>query len=131
MIHGKILGNFSVVMRPCGIISAHFILCFYQCSHVLLFTTSPLSLRKEVLPQQSLEVRLEMLGDFTVVLAKDSVLRDLEKPSHSAEKAATDFLRKLWGIIKQNLVRLLRNESLTHNCIFLPFPSIYSKLPSV
>lgn len=131
LIHGKIVGNFSVVMRLCGIISAHFVPCLYQCSRVLLFITSPLSLRKEVQPQQSLEGRLEMLGDFTVVLAKDSVLRDLEKPSHSTEKAATDFLRKLWGIIKQNLVRLLENENLMHNCIFLPFPSIYSKLPSV
>lgn len=131
LIHGKIVGNFSVVMRFCGIISAHFVPCLHQCSHVLLFITSPLSLRKDVQPQQSLEGRLEMLGDFTVVLAKDSVLRNLEKPSHSTEKAATDFPRKLWGIIKQNLVRLLENENLMHNYIFLPFPSIYSKLPSV
>lgn len=124
-IHGKIVGNFSVVMRPCGIISAHFVPCLYQCSPVLLFITSPLSPRKEVQLQQSLEVRLEMLGDFAVVFAKDSVLRDLEKPSHSTEKTATDFLRKLWGIIKQNLVLILQNESLMHNCIFLPFPRIY------
>lgn len=101
LIHGKIVGNFSVFMRPCGIISAHFVPCLYQCSHVLLFTASPLSLRKEVQLQQALEVRLEMLGDFAVVLAKDSVLRDLEKTSYSTEETATDFLRKLWGIIRQ------------------------------
>lgn len=131
LIHGKIVGNFSIVMRPSGIISAHFIPCLYQCSRVLLFTTSPLSLRKEVQLQQSLEVRLEIVGDFAVVLAKGSVLRDLEKPSHSTEKTATDFLRKLWGTIRQNLVCILQNESLMHNCTLLPFPSMYSKLPSV
>lgn len=125
------MGNFSVVMRPCGIISAHFVSCLCWCSHVVLFITSPLSLRKEVQLQQSLEVRLEKLGNFAVVLAKDSVLRDLEKPSHSTEKTATDFLRKLWNIIKQNLVRILQNKNLVHNCIFIPFSSIYSKLPSV
>lgn len=123
------MGIFSVVMRPCGIISAHFVPCFisvllFHCLSLLLCPSGKKS------SYSSLEVRLEMLGDFAVVLAKDSVMRDLEKP-HSTENTATDFLRKLWGIIKQNLVHILQNESLMHNCILLPFRSIYSKLPSV
>lgn len=72
-----------------------------------------------------------MLGDFAVVVAKGSFFRGLEKPPHSAENAATDFLRKLHAIIRQNFAVILQNESLKYNCTLLPFPSIYSKLPSV
>lgn len=75
--------------------------------------------------------RFEVLGDFAVVVAKGSVLRGLEKPSHSTEKAATDFLRKLCVIIRQNSALILQNESLKHNYTPLPFPSVCSKLLSV
>lgn len=38
-----------------------------------------------------LRYRFDVLGDFDVVLDKNSVLNCLENLSHSVEKAATDF----------------------------------------
>lgn len=41
------------------------------------------------------------------MVAKSSVMKSLEKPSHSAEKAATDYSRKLCGIIRQTFALTL------------------------
>lgn len=107
----KIMGNFPNVMRPSGIISAHFLPCLCQCSHSLLLTTFSFVPQESSVATAEAGNRFEMLGNFTVAVAKGSVLGGLEKPSHSAEKAAADFIRKICGILRQNFALPMQNES--------------------